>query len=80
MHACMHACVCMCVYVCVYLCVEMLACGMPEIVCGCMCMHNYMRAQQTQMHVFFVCVLPMYADMRTCIYICIMHMHKHVYT
>ena len=67
MHACMHACVCMCVCLCVYLCVEMLACGMPEIVCVCMCMHKHMRAQQTQMHVFFVmCFLTWEASAEAC--------------
>ena len=37
------------------------------IVCGCMCMHKHMRAQQTQMHVFFVmCFLTWGASADAC--------------
>ena len=37
------------------------------IVCGCLCMHKHMRAQQTQMHVFFVmCFLTWGASADAC--------------
>ena len=37
------------------------------IVCGCLCMHKHMRAQQTQMHAFFVmCFLTWGASADAC--------------
>ena len=75
LHACMHVfvCVCICVLKCLRAECRRLYVGV------CVCTNTCARSKRRCMYFWYV-FLPMYADMRTCIYICIMHMHKHVYT
>ena len=65
----MYVCVCVCVYLYMYMSICKFICifDILLIVCGCLCMHKHMRAQQTQMHVFFVmCFLTWGASADAC--------------
>ena len=55
MYMSMYICICICIF------------DILLIVCGCLCMHKHIRAQQTQMHVFFVmCFLTWGASADAC--------------
>ena len=64
---CVCICLCLCICICICKCLCICIFDLLLIVCGCLCMHKHMRAQQTQMHVFFVmCFLTWGASADAC--------------